>query len=131
MNGCFILGLDGDTPEVFDQVLAFVRDSGLYEVQVTFLTAFPGTPLYRRLKQEGRIIRDKAWELCTLFDINIQPRNMSVAVLQSGFLRLVKTLYSAEETDARRRKFKQTPKASPNFGQRRFECAVKAKGVLN
>ena len=36
VNGCFILGLDGDTPEVFDEVLQFVRDSGLYEVQVTF-----------------------------------------------------------------------------------------------
>jgi radical SAM superfamily enzyme YgiQ (UPF0313 family) len=45
VNGCFIMGLDGDTPEVFDDVLNFVRDSGLYEVQVTFLTAFPGTPL--------------------------------------------------------------------------------------
>jgi len=57
VNGCFILGLDGDTPEVFDEVLEFVRESGLYEVQVTFLTPFPGTPLYRRLKQEGRLIR--------------------------------------------------------------------------
>src|SRR5690348_17453426 len=38
VNGCFILGLDGDTPDVFDDVLNFVRDSGLYEVQITFLT---------------------------------------------------------------------------------------------
>jgi len=44
VNGCFILGLDGDTPAVFDNVLDFVRLSGLYEVQVTFQTAFPGTP---------------------------------------------------------------------------------------
>ena len=118
VNGCFILGLDGDTPEVFDQVLNFVRESGLYEVQVTFLTAFPGTPLYRRLKAEGRIIRDRAWELCTLFDVNIVPKNMSVDELQSGFLRLVKTLYAAEETDARRRGFKRRLKTSPNFGRR-------------
>ncbi|HLX95047.1 MAG TPA: radical SAM protein, partial [Verrucomicrobiae bacterium] len=27
VNGCFILGLDGDTPEVFDEVLDFVRHS--------------------------------------------------------------------------------------------------------
>ncbi len=67
VNGCFILGLDGDTPETFDDVLDFVRDAGLYEVQVTFQTAFPGTPLYSRLKKEGRILRDNAWELCTLF----------------------------------------------------------------
>ncbi len=83
VNGCFILGLDGDTPEVFDDVLHFVRDSGLYEVQITFLTAFPGTPLYRRLKAEGRIIRDRAWELCTLFDINIRPK-VSVTCGTSG-----------------------------------------------
>ena len=79
-----ILGLDGDTPEVFGDVLQFVRESGLYEVQITFMTAFPGTPLYARLKADGRVLRDRAWELCTLFDINFQPKNMSVAELQNG-----------------------------------------------
>lgn len=118
VNGCFILGLDGDTPEVFDEVLTFVRESELYEVQITFMTAFPGTPLYRRLKSEGRIIRDRAWELCTLFDINFTPKSMSVEQLQSGFLRLAKTLYSEEETQRRRRGFRQRLKTSPNFGRR-------------
>jgi radical SAM superfamily enzyme YgiQ (UPF0313 family) len=117
VNGCFILGLDGDTSDVFDAVLNFVRESSLYEVQVTFQTAFPGTPLYTRLKQEGRIQRDRAWELCTLFDINFQPRNMSVAELQNGFLGLAKQLYSTEETRNRRAKFKRKLKTSPNFGR--------------
>ena len=66
------------------------------------LTAFPGTPLYRRLKAEGRILRDRAWDLCTLFDINIRPRDMSVADLQRCFVNLVKRLYTAEEVNARR-----------------------------
>ena len=118
VNGCFILGLDGDTPQVFEDVLQFVRDSGLYEVQVTFMTAFPGTPLYHRLKREGRIIRDKAWELCTLFDINFTPKNMGEDELQRGFLRLVKQLYSSEETNERRRNFRNLLKTSPNFGRR-------------
>jgi radical SAM superfamily enzyme YgiQ (UPF0313 family) len=118
VNGCFILGLDADTPEVFDDVLQFVRDSGLYEVQITFLTAFPGTPLYHRLKAEGRILRDKAWELCTLFDINIKPKNMSRDQLQAGFLRLAKQLYSGEETQTRRRRFRRMLKTSPRFGPR-------------
>jgi len=117
VNGCFILGLDGDTRDVFDDVLTFVRDSQLYEVQVTFLTAFPGTPLYARLKREGRILRDRAWELCTLFDINFLPKNMSVAELQSGFLGLVKQLYSAGETQARRANFKKMLRQSPHFGR--------------
>jgi len=116
VNGCFILGLDTHTLDVFDDVFDFVRGSSLYEVQVTFLTPFPGTPLYHRLRQEGRILRDKAWELCTLFDINFQPKQMSVAELQSGFLDLVKRLYSAEETGERRAKFKRMLRTSPNFG---------------
>ena len=127
VNGCFILGLDGDTREVFDDVLDFVHDSSLYEVQVTFMTAFPGTPLYARLKKEGRIIRDNAWELCTLFDINFQPKTMSVGELQSGFLKLVKQLYSAAETHERRAKFKRMLKSSPHFGRRaRQEQALAA-----
>ena len=118
VNGCFILGLDGDTRDVFADVLEFVRDSALYEVQVTFMTAFPGTPLYARLKNEGRILRDRAWELCTLFDINFQPKNMSIAELQAGFLGLVKQLYSAEETQVRRSNFKRMLNTSPHFGRK-------------
>jgi radical SAM superfamily enzyme YgiQ (UPF0313 family) len=126
VNGCFILGLDGDTRDVFDDVLDFVRDSGLYEVQVTFMTAFPGTPLYARLKNEGRILHDHAWELCTLFDINFQPKNMSVAKLQKGFLGLVKQLYSAAETRERRAKFKRMLKTSPHFRR----CAARGEQLL-
>jgi radical SAM superfamily enzyme YgiQ (UPF0313 family) len=119
VNGCFILGLDGDTPEVFDEVFDFVRESGLYEVQITFMTAFPGTPLYRRLKDEGRLLRDRAWELCTLFDINFQPRQMTAEQLQTGFVDLARRLYSAEETSDRRKKFKERLRTSTNFRKSR------------
>jgi len=116
--GCFVLGLDGDTPQIFGEVHNFVKDSGLYDVQITFQTAFPGTPLYNRLKREGRIIRDRAWELCTLFDINHVPKNMTVEELQNGFLWLAETLYSTEETEERRENFKRMLRSSPNFGRR-------------
>jgi radical SAM superfamily enzyme YgiQ (UPF0313 family) len=129
VNGCFILGLDGDGPGIFDDVLSFVRESGLYEVQVTFLTAFPGTPLYQRLKAEGRIIRDRAWDRCTLFDINYRPKDLSIEELQSGFLHLVKTLYSAEETQRRRQQFKARLRTSPQFRARHREpWTVQVKG---
>jgi radical SAM superfamily enzyme YgiQ (UPF0313 family) len=105
VNGCFILGLDGDTPGIFEEVLDFVRQSGLYEVQITVMTAFPGTPLHARLESEGRIIRERAWEMCTLFDVNFRPANMTVSELEQGFRGLARTLYSAEETRARRRAY--------------------------
>jgi radical SAM superfamily enzyme YgiQ (UPF0313 family) len=119
VNGCFILGLDGDTPEVFEEVFDFVRQSGLYEVQITLMTAFPGTPLYRRLQAEGRLIRERAWELCTLFDINVRPKLMSVEQLQSGFVDLARRLYSTDETAGRRRKFKAGLKTSEHFRKAR------------
>jgi hypothetical protein len=53
-----------------------------------------------------------------LFDINFQPKNMSVAGLRAGFPGLAKQLYSAEETNARRSKFKRRLKTSPHVGQK-------------
>ena len=105
VNGCFVLGLDGTGPESFDAVIEFVRQSGLHEVQVTVQTAFPNTPLYLRLKSEGRIIRDRAWELCTLFDVNFMPDRMGPEELESRFRSLVETVYSTQETARRKQQF--------------------------
>jgi radical SAM superfamily enzyme YgiQ (UPF0313 family) len=108
VNGCFILGLDGSGRELFDEVWEFVKTSGLYEVQVTVQTAFPGTPLYSRLQREGRILRQDAWELCTLFDVNFQPASMSVAELEHGLRDLVAKLYDADATRQRRSRFRRS-----------------------
>ncbi len=102
VNGCFILGLDGSGTESFDQIRDFVRQSKLQEVQITVQTAFPGTPLYDRLRAEGRILRHEAWELCTLFDVNFQPKEMTASELESGFRALAAQLYSKESVRARR-----------------------------
>lgn len=105
VNGCFILGLDGDGTESFEQVYAFVQESGLYDVQITIQTPFPGTPVYSRMQREGRILRDGAWELCTLFDVNFQPARMTVAELEAGLRSLAQRLYSEEFTQQRRARF--------------------------
>lgn len=105
VNGCFIVGLDHDTPAVFDDIERFVKSSGLLEVQVTVLTPFPGTALYRRLKAEKRLLADTYWDRCTLFDVNFQPKGMSVAQLEQGLEYLMSALYSAEATNARKRRF--------------------------
>jgi radical SAM superfamily enzyme YgiQ (UPF0313 family) len=105
VNGCFILGLDGAGPDSFDEIWEFVRESGLYEVQITVQTAFPGTPLYDRLRREGRILRDEAWELCTLFDVNLQPARMSAAELEAGLLSLTRRIYSDDFVRERRERF--------------------------
>ena len=105
VNGCFILGLDEHGPEVFGQVLEYARSIPLYDVQITILTPFPGTPLYDRLLAEGRLIEPERWDLCTLFDVNYRPKRMSVEELRGGIRWLTERLYGAEETAARRKPF--------------------------
>lgn len=107
VNGCFILGLDGHTPEIFDEVYKFVERTGLYEVQITVQTAFPGTPLYARLKAEERIIEDGRWDKCTLFDVNFVPTHMTPEELQRGLVDLGRRLYADEFRADRRRQFKE------------------------
>ena len=105
VNGCFILGLDAHTPDVFADVLDFVRSSGLAEVQYTVLTPFPGTPLYARLRREGRLLAERFWDRCTLFDVTYVPKRMSVAELEAGLRWLFTETYTRRETEARLQSF--------------------------
>ena len=107
VNGCFILGLEEHTPAIFQQVLDFVNDVGLYEVQITVLTPFPGTPLYRRLSLENRLIDALDWQSCTLFDVNFVPKRMSPTQLRQGLYWLSERLYAKDSVNFRRRKFFQ------------------------
>lgn len=115
VNGCFVLGLDGDGPEVFEDVAEFAREVGLYEVQITYMTAFPGTPLHDRLERESRLLHPGAWQLCTLFDVNVRPSDMSVEQLREGMYRLSQELYSKSALRERRRTY---------FAQRRARKQV-------
>jgi radical SAM superfamily enzyme YgiQ (UPF0313 family) len=108
VNGCFIVGLDNDTPDIFQQIEHFVKDSGLMEVQITVLTPFPGTALYHRLRAEGRLLRERYWERCTLFDVNFLPRKMTVEELEQGLEYLMGSLYTAEEVRRRRGLYLET-----------------------
>ncbi|HEX6097387.1 MAG TPA: radical SAM protein [Thermoanaerobaculia bacterium] len=57
----FILGYDGDSYESLHEVVRFAERHKFYIVAFNHLTPFPGTPLYDRLKSEGRLLFDKWW----------------------------------------------------------------------
>ena len=57
----FILGYDGDSYEAVDDVVRFAERHRFYIVAFNHLTPFPGTPLYDRMKSEGRLLYDKWW----------------------------------------------------------------------
>jgi radical SAM superfamily enzyme YgiQ (UPF0313 family) len=107
VNACFVLGLDGDGPEVFDAVHRFVEETQPFDVQLTVMTPFPGTPLYERLLREGRILHVGDWARCTLFDVNFQPARMSVKQLEEGLLRIGLPLFSEEAMRRRRASFRR------------------------
>jgi radical SAM superfamily enzyme YgiQ (UPF0313 family) len=105
VNGCFVLGLDGHTPDIFDAVYEFAVETELFDVQITLQTPFPGTPLYRRLKDAGRLTHDGQWQHCTLFDVMYEPTPMTADELRDGFRQLSVRLYSDEMTQWRRDTF--------------------------
>jgi radical SAM superfamily enzyme YgiQ (UPF0313 family) len=109
--GCFIVGLDADTPEVFDELKEFIEESRLLEVQITVLTPFPGTRLYERLLSEGRLLYPGAWDRCTLFDVNFRPRGMSVEQLEEGVMGLWRNTWNAQALAERRRYYRELLRA--------------------
>ena len=57
----FILGYDDDGGDTLTETLAFAERHKFYIVAFNHLTPFPGTPLYDRLKAEGRLLYDRWW----------------------------------------------------------------------
>ncbi len=112
VNGCFILGLDGHDTRIFEQVASAAEQLELYDVQITVLTPFPGTPLYDQFLLQGRLTHPDQWERCTLFDINYRPALMSNSELRAGFHDLARRLYSEEATRCRREHFNRYRRAA-------------------
>jgi radical SAM superfamily enzyme YgiQ (UPF0313 family) len=110
VNGCFIVGLDNHTPEIFSQLKEYIDRSGLLEVQITVLTPFPGTPLYERMRSEGRLLKDRYWDRCTLFDVNYRPQKMSVEQLETGMCELFRDVYNQREYLQRQRNYMEIVK---------------------
>ena len=119
VNGCFVLGLDGQGPAIFDEVRAFVRDTDLFDVQITVATPFPGTPLRTRLAAEGRLTDRDDWRHSTLFDVNFEPKGMSAQQLREGLRGLGVDVYSTEWTKRRRARFKSRLRSAGRRQRRR------------
>lgn len=105
VNGCFIVGNDGDDKGVFEVLRDFIEKSELLEAQVTILTPFPGTHLLRRLQSEGRLLYERFWDKCTLFDLVFEPKNMTPDELVEGHTWLMTQIYNQEQYTRRKRHY--------------------------
>lgn len=101
--GTFVFGYDGDTTRSFDATVEFARRHRLILANFNPLTPMPGTALYARLEEEGRLLYD-AWWLDPDYrygQATFQPRGMSPQDLAAGVFRARSRFYSRGSIAAR------------------------------
>jgi hypothetical protein len=57
VQGCFTFGMDEDEPDVFERTAQFAIEAKIDLPRFAVVTPFPGTPLHKRLNDEGRSSR--------------------------------------------------------------------------
>lgn len=83
--GLFVLGLDGDTPDVFETTWDFVRESELDSVSFTIMTPYPGTELRREYEAQERLLPNVPWSLYDTAHVVFKPAQMTVEELRRGY----------------------------------------------
>jgi radical SAM superfamily enzyme YgiQ (UPF0313 family) len=91
----FIVGFDSDPPDVFERQIQFIREAAIPLSMVGLLTALPNTQLWRRLKTEGRLLKESLGSN-TILDLNFIPK-MDIQQLVTGYQRILQTIYSPGE----------------------------------
>ena len=91
VQGGFIVGFDSDTPSIFQRQIEFIQKSGIVTAMVGLLQAPPGTRLYERLKQEGRLLGQMSGN--TDGTTNIIPK-MDLDALREGYRKIIDQIYS-------------------------------------
>ena len=94
--GSFVFGFDTDDPEVFERTVEFGIQAKLTMALFAILTPYPGTRLYRRLAEEGRLT-DAHWWLRHDHDAGspyFVPRRMTREQLREGWMRAWQQFYS-------------------------------------
>lgn len=93
LQGCFVFGLDDDTPDVFQKTAEFAVRCAIDLPRFAIVTPFPGTGLYNELAAQDRIFT-RNWELYDGQHVVFHPAQMTVDQLQKGTERAWKHAYS-------------------------------------
>jgi radical SAM superfamily enzyme YgiQ (UPF0313 family) len=93
--GTFVFGYDNDDVEAVRRSVEFAREQKLFLAAFNHLIPFPGTPLYRRLRQEGRLLTERWWldPAGRVGDVTFRPRRMSPGELQAACLEARRQFY--------------------------------------
>lgn len=95
VDGSFIVGYDFDSRTTFDELIDFIDDSKLLMPLINVLTPFPGTKLFKRFEEEGRIIH-KDWSKYDTKNVVFTHPTMTSEELENEFRRVIRSVYSFE-----------------------------------
>lgn len=90
-----VVGFDHDDSTIFEEQLRFTNRAHVPISGPTQLTALPGTPLYTRIKAEGRL-KDEKSRNWNWIESNIIPKQMTSEELNEGYVSLIEKLYAPE-----------------------------------
>src|SRR4029077_14637948 len=93
VNGSFVLGFDHDHPDVFQRTVAWIEANGLECATFHILTPYPGTPLFRQMEAEGRLLH-RDWSLYDTANVVFRSRLMPPAELTRGYAWCYHRLFS-------------------------------------
>ncbi len=93
VNGSFVLGFDHDSPAVFENTVEWIEKNRLECATFHILTPYPGTPLYKQMEQQNRLIH-KNWDLYDTAHVVFNPKRMTVEQLAEGYDWCYRTLFS-------------------------------------
>jgi radical SAM superfamily enzyme YgiQ (UPF0313 family) len=83
IQACFVFGFDDEDESVFERTVEFVDRTKIDLPRYAVATPFPGTPLYRRLEAQGRLLH-RNWSLYDVEHVVFEPCLMSAERLQEG-----------------------------------------------
>ena len=84
IQGCFVFGLDEDDQTVFADTVQQVLDLKIDIPRYSIYTPYPGTPLFKRMVEEDRMLSFN-WEDYDTMHVVIQPKQMTPFELYDGF----------------------------------------------
>ena len=94
VQGGFIVGFDNDSPSIFQQHIDFIKNSGIVVAMVGLLQAPPGTKLYERLQEKGRLLSQMTGDNAD-GTTNIIPK-MNIEALRDGYRNVLQSIYSPD-----------------------------------
>jgi len=96
----FVLGFDSDPSSIFDDMYKFIQEAGIVTPMPGLLTAARGTPLYERLKREGRLRGEHSGNNTHDLNMNFVPK-MDEKLLIDGYVHLLERLFNPKDYYAR------------------------------